>query len=661
MWETFSDFAGLLVGTALVTSLLLPSGAAIAAFAGRFGMKEFERPDWGVALLSSVAIMPALLSVTARLASVDTAVAVQLLLALLGIATIRKMERPPLSMVCGLLACAVVVGIELGDFRWDQKLYHATFATDMVKHAATVNSILSWGLPLTDPFVNRPQPAGYYYFFYTVAAVPVRLTMGLVDARAAVGALAAIDGAALLALAALLWRKCKLGPPVSTKIVELLILLLLCGNLDIIASLPFAFVSHVWPIQIEWWNEQILPWTLSLLWVPHHIMALIAGMFGLLLITEGPGAAVAILGGIAFASCVGASLWVGLGIAFTALIWLVSLVIRHQYRLALTLAAAGCLAGLFLVPQIFDLLHGRSYAGSPIALTVREFYTLDGLVAPGFIRDGLRLMLLPVNYFSEFGILAIGAVFFWRDHRSATKTEAARVLVFAAAAGLLLGTFTRSTAINNDLGWRVMLLPQLAFLIWTTAVIVAGGKQFRMREWLRWPGAMGIVLVIGYADTCYALISARIYPFLAPDVVLVPPVAQNPDVDDALAAAYTWANTHVSRDAVFQHNPVSDRRVVDFGLYGRNRVAVADRDATLYGASSADVSARVAAIGPIFTTPLSAAEVRSRAFAYGIDVLVVSSADPVWADHRDWVWSRPVLFSSPRVRLIATRALEPGG
>ena len=362
-------------------------------------------------------------------------------------------------------------------------------------------------------------------------------------------------------------------------------MLLLCGNLDIIASLPFAFVSHVWPIQIEWWNEQILPWTLSLLWVPHHVMALIAGMFGLLLITEGPGAAAAILGGIAFASCVGASLWVGLGIAFTALIWLVSLVIRHRYRLALTLAAAGCLAGLFLVPQIFDLLHGRSYAGSPIALTVREFYTLDGLVAPGFIRDGLRLMLLPVNYFSEFGILAIGAVFFWRDHRSATKPRSgARVLVFAAAAGLLLGTFTRSTAINNDLGWRVMLLPQLAFVIWTTAVIVAGGKRFRMREWLRWPAAMGIVLVIGYADTCYALISARIYPFLAPDVVIVPPSLRTRTSTTNWRLPTPRANTHVSRDAILQHNPVSDKRVVDFGLYGRNRV-VADRDATLYGAS----------------------------------------------------------------------------
>ncbi len=661
MWETFSDFAGLLVGTALVASLFLLSGAAIAACAGRLGVKEFQRPDWSVALLLSVAIMPALLSVTARLASVDAAVAVELLVALLGIPTMRKMERPPLSIVYGLLACTVVVGIELGDLRWSGKLYHATFALDTVKHAATVNSILSWGLPLTDPFVSRPEPAGYYYFFYTVAAVPVRLTRGLVDARAAVGALAVIDGAALLALAVLLWQKCKLGPPVSTKLVVLLILLLVCGNLDIVANLPFALVSRVWPIQIEWWNEQILPWTLSLLWVPHHILGLIAGMFGLLLIAEGPGAAAAILGGIAFASCVGASLWVGLGIAFTASIWLMSLVIRRRYRLALTLAAAGCLAGLFLVPQIFDLLQGRSYAGSPIGLTVRGFYTLDGLVAPGFIRDGLRLMLLPVNYFIEFGILAIGAILFWRDHRSATKTEAARVLVFAAAAGLLLGTFTRSTTINNDLGWRVMLLPQLAFLIWTTAVIVAGGKQFRMREWLRWPCAMGIVLVIGYADTAYALIGARIYPFLAPNVAFAPPVAQNPEVDDELASAYSWANTHVARDAILQHNPVSDKRVVDFGLYGRNRVAVADSEATLYGAASADVSARLATIGPIFTTELSAAEVRSRAFAYGIDVLVVSSADPVWSDRRDWLWSTPVLFSSPRVRLIATRALKPGG
>jgi predicted NUDIX family NTP pyrophosphohydrolase len=48
-----------------------------------------------------------------------------------------------------------------------------------------------------------------------------------------------------------------------------------------------------------------------------------------------------------------------------------------------------------------------------------------------------------------------------------------------------------------------------------------------------------------------------------------------------------------------------------------------------------------------------------RARAKGIDVLVVSSADPVWSDRNGWVWSTPVLFASPHVRLIATRDLAP--
>ncbi len=658
MWETFSEFAGLLAATALVASLLLLSGATIAAFTGWLGVKNLGRSyDWSAALLFSVTALPALLSLIARLVSVDAALAVQVLLALLGIPTIRKMERPPLSAVCGLLACAVVVAFELSDYRWNGKLYHATFALDMVKHAATVNSILSWGLPLTDPFVSRAQPAGYYYFFYIVAAMPVRLTMGLVDARAAVGALAVLDGAALLALATVLWQKCKLGPPASTNVVVLLIALLLCGNLDIVGNLPSAVVSHIWPIEIEWWNEQIPPWSLSLLWVPHHILALIAGVFGLLLISERPSTTSVIAGGIAFASCVGASVWIGFAIALTALFWLMSLMIRHRYRLAMALAAAGCLAGVLLVPEIFDLWRGRADQGSPIGLTIRAFYAPDGLVGPGFNRDVLRLILLPVNYFIEFGVFAVGAVLFWRDRRFETKTEAAYILACAAAAGLLLGTFTRSTVLYNDLGWRAMLLPQLAFLIWTAAVILADGKKFRITECLRWPGAMGILLMLGYAGNIYELIGVRAYPFLAPNVDYVPHVVLNPEVDEALASAYSWANTHVARDAVLQHDPVSDLRVLDFGLYGRNRVAVADSEAALYGAPRAEVSARLAAIGPIFTTQLSAAEVRARAIAYGIDVLVVSSADPVWTNQHDWVWSTPALFASSHVRLIATRNL----
>ena len=166
--------------------LTLP-GAAFASWGGWLGAKDVMPPrGWGIALLFSFAVLPVALSLVARFAGLDVAVAVQLVLAAAGIPATRKMGWPPLWSVLGLLACSLVVGWATIDFRFGGSLYQPTVAVDMVKHVATVNSMLSWGLPLTDPFVSRVQPAGYYYFFYTLAAVPVRLTMGVIDARAGV-------------------------------------------------------------------------------------------------------------------------------------------------------------------------------------------------------------------------------------------------------------------------------------------------------------------------------------------------------------------------------------------------------------------------------------------------------------------------------------------
>jgi len=660
--QTFVDFADLLAATALLAVLLTLPGAAFANWTGWLGAKDVMPPrGWGIALLFSFAVLPVSLSLVARFAGLDAAVAVQLVLAAAGIPATRKMGWPPLWSVLGLLACSLVVGWATIDFRFGGNLYQPTVAVDMVKHVATVNSMVSWGLPLTDPFVSRVQPAGYYYFFYTVAAVPVRLTMGVIDARAAVGALAVLDGAAALALAALLWRKAEPESPLSRNVILALVALLLCGNLDIVPGFAAGIARHVWPIEIEWWNEQIAPWTLSLIWVPHHILALVAGVFGLILIAERPGIPSVTAGGLAFASCAGVSVWIGLGTALAAAFWLVSLICRKRYRLALTLVAAGCLAAVLLVPETLDILHGRADQVSPIALTVRSFGPLKAIMSPGFVRGVLSFLLLPVNYFFEFGIFAVGAVVYWRERRAPATTEAARILVFAAAAGLLLGTFARSTLINNDLGWRVMLLPQLAFLIWTAAVIRSHGRdgQFSLADFRRWPSAMGALLLIGYAGNAYELASMRAYPFLAPNVTLVPETVLHPELDAELTSAYGWANSHVPRSAILQHNPVAAPRVLDFGLYGRNRVAVADSEAALYGASKSEVDARLAAIAPIFTAPSAAAQVRARAAAEGIDVLVVSSADPIWSDVHGWVWSAPVLFASPHVRLIATRDLGP--
>ncbi|HLH10474.1 MAG TPA: hypothetical protein VKV77_01205 [Methylovirgula sp.] len=659
MVQTFVHVVEVLVATSFLAILLILPGAAIGAFADWPFAKELGRfSAWGAALLFSLSVLPALLSVIGRLVSFDASVATEVALAVLGIAAVRKMGMPPPAAIVGLLGCSLAVAFEFVDFQVGDRLYQPTLALDLVKHVATVNSILSWGLPLADPFVSRAQPAGYYYFFYTLAAVPVRLTMGALDARATIGALAVFDAVALLTLAALLWRR--IMAPAPRNVVIVLVVLLICGNLDIIPGMAIASLRHAWPVQLEWWNKQIAPWTLSLLWVPHHVLALIAGIFGLLLISERPRPACAIVGGLAFASCVGASIWVGLGIVLTASFWLISL-IRRRSGTAMTLVFAGGLAGLLLIPQIFDLLHGRAGEGFPIAFTIREFSPVDDLTEPGALRKVLRLVFLPVNYLLEFGIFGIGAMIYWYHRRPEIKSEAGRILACAALAGLLLGTFTRSTLLQNDLSTRVMLLPQLAFLVWTAIVISDrnGDGSFRIRECLRWPAAMGALLVIGYAGTFYEFMSARLYPLLRPNAAAVPPVAFDPIVDEALATAYAWANLHIPRDAILQHNPVGHSRVVDFGLYGRNRVAVADREAMLYGAAPADVDLRLQVLAPIFKKQLPAAEVATRAAAYRVDALVVSSADPVWSNQSGWVWSTPVLYASPHVRLFATRSLAP--
>ena len=133
MWWTCLDVAATVAATVVAIVLLVLPGAAIANFTGWLGVQDLDRSyHWGVALLFAFAILPAALSLIARFLGLDVALAALLILALVGIPTASKMERPPLSVVAGLLGGAVVVGFELADFRWGGKLYHSTFALDMV-------------------------------------------------------------------------------------------------------------------------------------------------------------------------------------------------------------------------------------------------------------------------------------------------------------------------------------------------------------------------------------------------------------------------------------------------------------------------------------------------------------------------------------------------
>ncbi len=56
-------------------------------------------------------------------------------------------------------------------------------------------------------------------------------------------------------------------------------------GLDLLPVTYLGFAKHFWLSDMEWWNEpQITSWMGSLLWVPHHVGALLACFVGFLLL-----------------------------------------------------------------------------------------------------------------------------------------------------------------------------------------------------------------------------------------------------------------------------------------------------------------------------------------------------------------------------------------
>lgn len=88
----------MLAATALLAVLLTLPGAPVAGWTGWFGAREVAPlRSWGVALLFSFTVLPVLLSLVGRFASLDAAVAAQFSLTAAGIPAARKTGRPPLG------------------------------------------------------------------------------------------------------------------------------------------------------------------------------------------------------------------------------------------------------------------------------------------------------------------------------------------------------------------------------------------------------------------------------------------------------------------------------------------------------------------------------------------------------------------------------------
>lgn len=622
------DIAGYAAASFLALLLLVLPGFGLAALGRRTGLiGEHERgfTCWGLVL--ATALLPAIDALLLRWMGMAGVLLPHAVLATIGAppvfrAALRMNWRWGIALAVAWLAVAWANV----DVDWSGRLYQPLTAFDTVKHAIVVATLADQGVPFADPFFARPAIAGYYYYFYIGPALIHWLGMALVDSRAAFAAATFVTMLAFPAMLLLVAdRAALIARGAQQRFTRLTMLLCCVSGFQILAGLVILGAMGITLRQLETWTPEVR-WVLtSVLWVPHHLTALIAVFVGGLALTRPESARVpcAAVAGVAFATAFGCSVWIAIAAAVVLATWWALERGKEDRAQAWAVPLAGVVAAFLLLAQFHDIAIGRAPGPVPLAFTVQGIGPDPG--PPGSAGDALlRLALEPFAYLIQYGVFALGAfAFLTRGGLALSRsTPTGRLLLCAAVVGLLLATFVRSTIIYNDFGWRAMWFAQLPTLLWTAAALSTRTEPIRSSA--LWSAA----LALGLATTAWDLVGLRLIRepgFKTPATV----VNGAPEVDYEVRGAYAWIDRTLPRKLMVQHNP-GNMRGIDFGLYSDRPVALADFQARLFGASEAAVRARLELLGPIYRRPMPLTEIQARASQAGVGAILLTSADPVW-------------------------------
>jgi hypothetical protein len=593
----------------------------------------------------------------------------------------------------GRLVLAIAVGwlvvgsLSLVDLQIGNRLYFPVSSYDTSTRTAFTAALSRDGIPPHNPFffAGQPAPLRYHYFWLIPGSLVSQLGGPFVSARIAMIASTLWAGLGLLAIIALYLRffQGKGGEQIERRTLIAVSLLAVTG-LDILPVLTVAAFFHLVLPTVEWWNNQISAWITTMLWVPHDLAALIAGLAGFLLIWNGARQATrreAIIGcvggGLCFASSVGASVYVGAALAAGCALWLAVALLKRWWQHAWVMAFAGLFAGGLLLPLVLQVTQGvgadSSAHFSPVAFTVRSFTFVELMLPPTSPGKMLALdaTLLPVNYFLEFGFFFVVACLsvrrFWKD---GFRDQAEWCAATLGAASLLVCSFMRSVVIaNNDLGARSPLVVQFILLLWAAEMwnegVIgfgtrrAGGVPERPRVV---PSLVAVTLILGAMGSCYELCIQRTFPILSDlfAVERIPWLAHDHQLGRRtfeLRRTYDELAHILPASATVQADPEGGIGNIQAELYsGRQMVADVGNCGTAFGGSEKfcdDVI--LPRLKPLFDDPrpLTAADVVGICRKFSIAALLFKDTDPVWKDKSSWIWKMRPLVSNSFVRVIA--------
>jgi putative effector of murein hydrolase LrgA (UPF0299 family) len=569
----------------------------------------------------------------------------------------------------------------LVDLQFGHMLYFSSTAYDYSTRTAFTAAAVRV-IPPYNPFFASDPPVGlrYHYFWMLICSLPARL--GHMEPQQAMYGGTIWAGIVLMSLIVI---SLKFFIGVRERLERKAMIacsLLLVTGLDILPTLYIYLHWHQVNPDMEWWtDEQITSWIDSLLWVPHHVMSLVACMVGLLVLRQ-PAAtkyrrAVAILiAGLAFASSAGLSILVAFTFAFFGGVWLIVAAQRKWWDEVKGLLAAGGVALLAAFPYLYTLagpaLDGSARGGRFFALSIRRFsfgtylvYSRIHIFPQTMLDlDLILLTLLPVSYFLELGFFfVVGVQRITQMRRRVTpmsRNEGTAWLLVAIS--FLIGSFVRSTTItSNDLGWRCFLPAQLILLLWAAVLIDEWWSKgcFGAGKKILAPMFAAILLIIGVLGTTYQVAMLRMYPILQDEgkvrsdtLVWLERDHELGQRTYALRSAYSALRAMLPVDAVVQYNPNATDFIPHELYSGRSAAMGLPHCGANFGGDVSQCEGRVQSVAPLFDKPSqnASADLDTVCRQYRIEVMVVDDSDPVWGQRDSWAWSRKPLLANSHVR-----------
>jgi hypothetical protein len=594
----------------------------------------------------------------------------------------------------GRLVAAIAMGwlavgaLSLVDLQFGDRLYFPISSYDRMVRTAFTAALSRGGIPPRNPFFFAGQPAllRYHYFWLIPCSLVDQLGGSLVSARASLIASALWSDLGLLAIIALYLRFFqRKGADQIERRTLIAVALLGVTGLDILPVLLLNASGHMVLPSIESWNAPILTsWIHTMLWVPHVLAALTAGLTGFLLTWNAARQSRRwrtivglVAGGMAFSTSVGACIYVGGTLASGCALWLGITLIKRWWRHAFVMASAGLLATALLLPFVLQVTQGLASAkasphSAPIGFTVRHFKIADinaKPISPGKLM-ALDAALLPLNYFLELGFFFVVACLAVRQvWRHGFRDQAEWGAAALAAAALLVGTFMKSEVIKtNDLGMRSPLVLQFILLLWAAEMWNEGTLGFGPSRAGRSnahpraaPYLVAVMIVLGIMGSCYELCIQRTFPILSDSFAIQLDPWLSPDRQLGrrtfeLRMAYKQLDRILPANATVQHNPEAGIGNIPAELYSdRQMVADVGNCGTVFGGSKKFCNQVILPrLKPLFDNKrqVTAQEVADTCGEFSITALLFKDTDPVWKDRSSWIWKAHPLLSNNFVRVI---------